>query len=166
MQPEICAQMLFFSFCFGPCVGWSNKSMNFRAVIILLGLIKEAVLGSAVSFSRTDTEEWAGMKNRRDENRAGLSFHTGGGMSLIRWHFWSAGRSRRIRLWIRRLTPAATRLRWAGGEDAVQRDWGRYKNWVLLSVCGHKQNGGRWYEVFFLQCFNLTFILTGYSHRE
>lgn len=83
--------VFFFSFCFGARVGWSNKSMNFGAVIILLGLIKGAVLGSAVSFSRTDTEEWAGMKNRRDENRADLSFHTGGGMSLIRWRFWSAG---------------------------------------------------------------------------
>lgn len=57
----------FFPFCFSERVGWSNKSRNSRAVIISLGLIKEAVLGSAVCFSRTDREEWAGMKRRRDE---------------------------------------------------------------------------------------------------
>lgn len=141
---------LFFSSCFGARVGWSNKSMNFGAVIILLGLIKGAVLGSAVSFSRTDTEEWAGMKNRRDENRADLSFHTGGGMSLIRWLFWSAGRSRRICFWIH--MAGGSWLVWAGGEDVVEGDWGHYKDWDL---CVGTSRRGR---VIRALLYNLTFI--------
>lgn len=43
-------------------------------MIILLGLIKGAVLGSAVRFSRTDTEEGAGMKRRRDETEQAFPF--------------------------------------------------------------------------------------------
>lgn len=68
-------------------------------------------------------------------------------MSLIRWHFWSSGRSHRIHLWIH----TAGRS-WLVG---VQSHSGCFKNPV--SVCGHRQEGVR-RENFFFDCFNLTFI--------